>query len=350
MHDESPPESDGAARALRWLATVSTVALALWMIGRVLEILLLCFLGILFGLFVRGAGAWLATRMKLPTKPVVATFLLSLTIATTLTVWLSAPIVATQVDDLASTLPRAIDEATRPLTQVAWGRSLLDKAHDPQTFIGGREAWAQAGGMVSWTLGGLGSILVVLFVGLFTAFDPHLYVRGVIRLLPRERRARVKEVLYATGDTLQLWIVGKLLSMAVIGVGTWVGLAMLDIPLAFILALLAALLTFIPNFGPVLSAAPAILLALLQGPELALWVSGLYAGLQTVESFVFTPLVQKKMVALPPALTILVQVVMGALAGGIGVMVATPLTAATLVIVRELYVEDVLENGLPKSE
>jgi predicted PurR-regulated permease PerM len=130
--------------------------------------------------------------------------------------------------------------------------------------------------------------------------------------------------------------------MAAIGVLTWLGLVLLGIPLAPTLALLAALLTFIPNFGPAIAMVPPTLIALMEGPERAASVVALYFAVQTVESYVLTPLLQKKTTSLPPALTLVAQVVMASLAGGLGVVVATPLTAVALVTVRHLYVEDAL--------
>lgn len=120
---------------------------------------------------------------------------------------------------------------------------------------------------------------------------------------------------------------------------TWAGLSLLGVPLALTLGLLAGLLNFVPNVGPVVAAFPAVLIALTQSPQQALYVFLLYLVLQSVDGYVFTPLVQKRTVELPPALTITAQVLFGVLLGGAGVVLATPLTAATLVLVRMLYVE-----------
>jgi predicted PurR-regulated permease PerM len=144
-----------------------------------------------------------------------------------------------------------------------------------------------------------------------------------------------------------MWMFGKVLSMIAVGALTWLGLGLLGIPLALSLAVLAAALTFIPNFGPVLSAVPAVLLGLMNSPARAAYVALLYVGIQTAESYVLTPIFQKKAGALPPALLIVAQVAMGSLSGGIGLAVATPLTAALLVLVRHLYVEDVLSQPQP---
>jgi predicted PurR-regulated permease PerM len=231
-----------------------------------------------------------------------------------------------------------------------WGRTLLERMHHADDLLARRETWSQAGGFLSSTLGVVAGFLTFLFIGLFVAFDPRLYRQWLLQLVPPERRARAEEVVDAVGNALRMWMAGKLLAMFVVGVSTWGGLALIDVPLGLTLALIAALLTFIPNFGPVLSAFPAVLLALIDSPTKALYVVALYVGVQTVESYLLTPLVQKRTVSLPPALGLVGQVVLGAVGGTLGLLVATPLTVAGLVLVRELYVRDVLNSRTGSSE
>jgi predicted PurR-regulated permease PerM len=107
-------------------------------------------------------------------------------------------------------------------------------------------------------------------------------------------------------------------------------------------------LNFIPNFGPIIAAVPAILIALAADPTKALWVVALNIAAQNLEGYLITPLVQRKAVRLPPALTILSQVLMGLLLGPLGVILAAPLTAATIVAIQMLYVEDTL--GTPVKD
>ena len=133
--------------------------------------------------------------------------------------------------------------------------------------------------------------------------------------------------------------------MALIGILTFLGLWFLDIPLALTLSLLACALTFIPNFGPILSAMPAVLFAMSQGVATAGYVIGLYVVVQTLESYLVTPLIQQRTISLAPALTIVSQLILGVLAGVTGLALAAPLTAASLVLVREMYVKDVLEKA-----
>ena len=167
---------------------------------------------------------------------------------------------------------------------------------------------------------------------------------GLLSLFPPRRRRRMGEVMGEMGETLRLWMLGQLVPMIVIGVVTGVGLWLIGVPMAGTLGVLAGLFNFIPNFGPLVSLIPATLLAVSESPEKGLWVVGLYVVAQTLEGYVLSPLVQKKMVLLPPALTISVQVLLGVLVGAIGVALAAPLTAVGLVLVKMLYVEDVLHE------
>jgi predicted PurR-regulated permease PerM len=141
---------------------------------------------------------------------------------------------------------------------------------------------------------------------------------------------------------LQWWLIAKLIAMVFVGGLTWLGLWLLGIGMPLTLAVLAALLTFIPNLGPIIAAVPAVLIGLLDGPATAVWVVVLYVAIQTIESYILTPLLQQQAVSLPPALTITTQLVMAVFVGGIGLALATPLTVVVLVLVRSLYVQDML--------
>jgi predicted PurR-regulated permease PerM len=146
------------------------------------------------------------------------------------------------------------------------------------------------------------------------------------------------------GRTLRAWLVGQAVAMASIGVLTTLGLLALGIPLALSLGLIAALLEFIPFVGPVLSAVPAVLVAFAQSPMDAVWTALLYLVVQQVEGHVAMPLIQARAVALPPALTVAATVGMGMLFGFTGMLFATPLVAAAMVLVRMVYVEGLLES------
>ena len=159
------------------------------------------------------------------------------------------------------------------------------------------------------------ALLIVLFLGIYFALDYDKYVGGCVRLAPVTRRERLREVLGEVHQTLRWWLLGKVVAMLIVGVLTSVGLVALGVPLAAALGVIAALLTFVPNFGPVISAVPAVLLGFVQSPTTALYVVILYLAIQTVESYLITPLIQQRTVSLPPGLTISAQIGMGILFG-----------------------------------
>jgi predicted PurR-regulated permease PerM len=130
--------------------------------------------------------------------------------------------------------------------------------------------------------------------------------------------------------------------MSTIGILTTIGLWILGIPLAPTLGLLTGILAFIPNFGPILSAIPPMLLGLMISPMDAVYVILLYIIVQAIESNIVTPQVQKRTVSMPPVLGMVGQLLFGVFFGFLGLLLATPLVASIIVMVRMLYVEDVL--------
>lgn len=174
----------------------------------------------------------------------------------------------------------------------------------------------------------------VIALGAYLAARPELYVGAVARLFSPRYRARVRGAMSELGVTLGWWLTGKGISMALIGTLNGIGLWLLGVPAPVALGLITAFFTFIPNFGPLLSLLPAALLALTISPMLALYVTLLHFGIQFVESYLVTPLVQQRTVALPPALTLGVQLLAGVLAGPLGLVLAAPLAAAGMVLVH----------------
>jgi predicted PurR-regulated permease PerM len=155
-------------------------------------------------------------------------------------------------------------------------------------------------------------------------------------------------VLDAIGDTLARWLVGKVASMIVVGVATATGLWALDVPLAMVLGLIAGLLDFIPYIGPLMAGVPAVLIAFSISPELGLYTMLLFLGIQLAEGYLLSPLIEARSVSLPPALTIAMQMLLGALFGMAGIALATPIAAVLSVLVTMLYIQDVLGDSPPK--
>jgi predicted PurR-regulated permease PerM len=327
------------------------VAVLIWL--GVINVLLLIFFGILFGILLRALADGVAKKTRLNANWSLAVVVTLLVAMIGVSVWLAAPKMASQLNEVTKKLPQTFDRLQAKLENYPWAKSMVDNFTRDGSGVGtsGADLLRRLTAFASDTLGIIVNIVIIIFLGLYFAAAPMDHVDGVVGLFPPRRRNRMREVMLEMGTTLRLWMLGQLVPMVVITIITWIGLWLLKIPMAGTLAILAGLFNFIPNFGPLFSLVPATLLALTVSPEKALYVVGLYMAAQTLEGYVLTPLVQKRMVLLPPALTIAVQVLLGILVGGLGVALAAPLTAVVLVVVKMLYVEDVLheEAELPSD-
>jgi predicted PurR-regulated permease PerM len=362
-----------------------------------IDLLLLLFAGILLAIFLRSLA--LAISNYTPVSTGWALLLVVLTLLGTAVGagFLFAPQLAEETQLLAETLPEAIEEIEGQIRQNTFGDWLLDRVIERATRPnpngegeGGEKKQENAGSPIeqrarqpagdragdkdgedaeeekekpalkdaqdavvdqaagaAWrVVDGLIALVIVLFTGLYLAAYPQPYIRGLLRMFPLARRHRMGEVIYACGYTLRWWLFGQLLAMAVVGVMMGVGLAIIGVPLAFALGVVAGLFEFIPTLGPMLGLLPALLLALTQGGNTAFWVLGLYTVVQTFEAYLLTPLVQQRVVHLPPVVTIITQVFFAWTVGPIGLLIAVPLVAVVMVIVQMLYVEDFLGDDM----
>ena len=182
-------------------------------------------------------------------------------------------------------------------------------------------------------------LLIITFLSIYISVDPGMYRRGILLLIPPQRRARSGEVLTAIGAVLRRWLVTQLIAMITLGVITTIALLLLHVKAAFALGLLSGLFEFIPTIGPIISSLPAIAMGFLDSPEKAVWVTLVYVGVHFMESHLLIPLLMKGNMDLPPALTIVTQALMVLLFGLLGLMCAVPLLAASVVAVKLLYVE-----------
>ena len=323
-------------------ALVVAMSAAVW-IAR--ELLLLLFAGVLFSILLSATADWISRRLRLPRIWALSLALLLLFSMFSLTMWLVGDRISSEAQNLSQQLPETAAQLHERLAQHPWGKALLRSMPSPENLLShSSEVLGKSWSAVWGLLGVAGSSLVIFFVGVYLAINPALYRNGFVRLFPVSSRPRIAATLEEAGTTLARWLVGKLCLMCFVGLFTATGLWLLGIPLVLSLALLAAVLDFIPNIGPIVSAIPALLLALLNGPVSVLWVALLYLSVQFIESYILAPLVQRRAVSLPPALLISAQVILPMLFGFPGLLLATPLTVLLLVVVRKLYIEGVLER------
>jgi predicted PurR-regulated permease PerM len=194
------------------------------------------------------------------------------------------------------------------------------------------------------SLGVLLGILLLLAITLMLLADPMTYRQGFKRLFPAFYRRRVEEILNLCTEGLEGWLVGILFNMVVIAILSFTVLLLLGIPLALSQAMLAGVMTFIPNLGPTLSVISPMAIALIEAPWKALAVLILYIIIQQIESNVLTPIVMAQQVALLPAITLLSQLFFATFFGFLGLFLSLPLTVVAQIWFKEVIVKDVLDN------
>lgn len=331
------------SRVVKTTCIVAAAVILLLIFWYAVDVLLLVFAGVLVGVFLHGLSHPISQYTGLRQRWSLLIVLFALGGLLGLVSWLLAGRVVTQANQLVDQLPIAFAAVTSRLEAYDWGNRVL--AEIPTTwelFRGHGTVLGRITGIFSGVLGALLNFAIIIVLGCYIAAEPRLYSNGILQLIPLNHRDRAREVLNELSTTLGRWLVGRLILMVVNGALTAIGLWFLGMPLALTLGLLAGVLNFIPNLGPLIAAVPAVLIALTISPQTALYVGLLYIAVQSIDGYVLTPFVNRRSVELPPVLTIFAQVLLGVLVGSLGVVLAGPLTAMLVVVVRRLYVEDTL--------
>ncbi len=312
------------------------------------DVFFLFFLAVLLAILLRGSSDVLAQRTGLNAGGSLALVILCVSAILGGGLYALGAVMVSQFNQLTAQLPHSIGQARAYLQQFEWGRQLLEHVPTFERMLSGNpgDKAAQFTAFFSSSFGALGNLLVLTFLTLYLAAGSKTYRAGVIRLIPPTQRPRGAEVLNAIGYHLWWWLVGRALAMVAVALITAVGLWLAGVPQYLVLALLSGLLTAVPFFGPIVAATPGILLALMQGPTTALWTTAVYILAQAVENYLLTPLIQQNTVELPPALAIIAVALAGVLFGVFGLIAACPLMVVIFVVVRMLYVEDVLGDQL----
>ena len=327
-------------RIIALAAILGALMLFVWLILTVSGVLLLALLAVLFALLLDSAVRGLRVVVRMPRWLALLLIWLALAAVVVGGGLLLAPRVEADVADMRERIPQALEQIDASVESTYWGRRAADQLSALWESGTLQETSQRFFGFFSSVLGAISGTLLVIFLGTVMAGEPYTYLVGALRLLPPAVRQRGADILVEIGYTLRRWLLGRFASMAIVFVLTWIGLVLLGLPLSFLLALIAGLLSFVPTFGPLASAVPAILVGLSDGPQQALWVVLVYLIVQMVESWGLTPFIERKAVRLPPALLVVFQLVMGVLAGVLGVLLATPLLVVLTVLTGMLYMED----------
>jgi predicted PurR-regulated permease PerM len=351
--DPAPPASEAAKptpvqrRLMRRFALVDGIA-ALFLavlagIYYAANALLLVFACILFAILLFELSAILCRRFHINRKLGMAIVVGLLLLVIGLGGWAMAPQIAEQASQLAKQLPSSLQRLQQMVEQHPLLKRIASELPQPKQLMHylGRMV-PDAGLFFGGVLGAVGNVAIILFVGIYFAMAPRRYIDGFVKLVPPRKRERAGQVLDEIGGTLARWLLGTSCSMLIAGTVTSIGLSLLGVPLALILGIITGLLDFIPYLGPIMAGVPAVLIALSVDPQLALYTILLFLAIQMVHGYVMQPLIDSWAVSIPPALIIVMQLIFGTIFGFAGIALATPMTATLMLLVKMLYVQDIL--------
>ncbi|WP_438479550.1 AI-2E family transporter [Oleiharenicola lentus] len=306
------------------------------------EILLLTFGAIVFAAIIRAVAQPVIKRFPEREKLAVFGAILALLAGLSGLFWLFGHQIAEQMRGFMDRLPEAINAAKAWLEQHAAGRLVMEKIRSSHAVTSNMDNLSKVAAV---TLESLGHLLLMLVVAIYLALTPRLYVSGFARLFPLTQRQKIHDAFEASGDSLQKWLLGQLISMLTIGTLTTLGLAVVGCPVPLALGILAGLLTFVPVVGFIISFVPTVLIALSESPQVALYAIIVFLIVQQLEEQLVLPLAQKWAAKLPPALGLIALAASGALFGLPGLIFGCPLTVVIMCLVKKLY----LENGLERK-
>jgi predicted PurR-regulated permease PerM len=337
------PESQDA-RFVRRVLIVVAIGAGVLLLWKVREVLVLLFGAIMVATIFRSISDLLEKYLRLPERLAVLTSVLLIVALIVLVVGSIGSEVSAQTQNLADTLPRAAQIIDDRLAALGLGHPV---AQWMQSLHSGGLIGSNLKRLVSSVTLSAASFLILFFGGIFLAAQPRLYGIGFIKLIPPARRGLVAEAMEESDRALRLWLKGQLWAMIVIFLMSWIGLWLLGIPSALLLGLISGLLEFIPYAGAIASSIPAIMVALVQGPELALWVVGLYVLVHHVEAYLIQPVIQQFAVEIPAVITLFALLAFALLFGVLGILLAAPLAVVSYVLVKRLYVIEALDTPTP---
>ncbi|MGI8950511.1 MAG: AI-2E family transporter [Chitinophagaceae bacterium] len=320
-----------------WIAAgiITLIVVFLLLFKTLFSLVLLILAGVLMAIYFYGCAGILQRNLHLSSKlSIILSVLLNIILLVGF-FWFVGARLQQQISELSDTLPKTIQQAKDQMNKTALGGKVLEYLNSSGNSQKTKDVVRQ---FFSSSFGIISDLYIVVLIGLFFTASPSLYKKGMVRLLPAKAKDKGAELINEISEVLKKWLKGQIFGIFFIAVLTGIGLLILGMPLVLTLALIAGLLNFIPNFGPMIALIPAVLLALMQGATTAIIIICMYTGIQIIQSAVTQPIIQKKMISIPPALTIIGQVAMGSLGGFWGVLLATPIVAILMTVIKKLYI------------
>ena len=307
-------------KASVWIGLVCAVALFVLLI----QPLLIIFAGVVFAAMLDGGVRLLGRVLKIGRGWRLLIVVVGVIAFLSATFYLTGVEVVQQVTQLQDTLIAQFNRVTAWLSSMG----VMPGRSDLNSIV--QQALGSVGRLTSWVgtaAGALTSLFMIMVIGLFLAMDPNIYQRGVQWMVPTDNRREFAITLQRMGDTMRRLLAGRLLGMAAEGVLTWIALAIGGVPMALLLGIITGILAFIPNIGAFVSGVLMVAVGFSAGYETGIWAIVTYFVVQTFDGYVLIPMVAKRTVDLPPALTLGAQILASALFGVMGLALADPMTA-----------------------
>jgi len=333
------PDNVFVRRVLIFFA-IAALAAALWTLS---ELLILVFGSILFAVVLRAIAEPIRHATSIGERWALLVAGLGIIVVLGIVSYLFGSKISGQLVTIAERLPDAADSLTKQMPFLTIPELLRD------TSIGSLLMSAFSWGTTIF--GALFSLVVMIVAGVYIAINPLIYVRGFVRLFPSGTRDQISATLNDAGHALRRWLGAQLIAMIIVGTLIGVGLAVVGVPSALALGLIAGVAEFVPIIGPVIGAIPALLLASTESVDTVLWTLAVFVVVQQLESNLIMPIIAGRVVELPPAVGLFAVVALGILFGPLGLVLGYPLAIVIDVAVKRLYLSGVLKEPVhPKGE
>jgi predicted PurR-regulated permease PerM len=332
----------------KWIGVISFVV-ALLILWKIRQVLLLAFAAVVFATVINRLVRQFQ-KVKVPRKYAVPISVLLILAVLAGIIGFVAPSLSQQWQQLTDLVPQGLEQLRSWydwLQNLIPGQLLTDigSLRNLAQRLTAESGWFEGFLKVfSNSLDFVLNLFLVIVVIIMLLLNPQAYRQVFILLFPSFYRQRVDEILSKCEENLIGWVIGILFNMTVITILSGLGLWLLGVKLAFVNAIIAGFLTFIPNLGPTISVIPPAALALLDAPWKAVAVVILYIVIQQIESDILTPMIMKHEVSLLPAITLFSQVIFAVFFGLLGLFLALPIVVILQVWFKELLIKDILNH------
>jgi predicted PurR-regulated permease PerM len=340
------PDADDARfiRRIVLIILIAVLAVALYRIG---TLLILAFGSILGAITIHAVADRLHRHLRVPRRYAIGVAMLAALAVTGFLIWLLTVQFGTQINALIVETPQLLARLAAWMSQWAAGAKIVEAV---QTGYAGAQATQDLGQIARGGADLVLNVILLIIGAMFFAIEPRRYRDGLLLLAPKEKRDAFRDAFDDLGRNLRLWLRAQIILMILMGVSIGIGLWLSGVPSAAALGLLAGISEFIPYIGPTVAMLPALGLAANAGSGPLIGAIATYVIVRLVQDMIVTPLIQDKVIAVPPAITLFAIVAIGMIFGLAGLIFAAPLLIAIFALTRTLYLRETLGENIDRID